>query len=135
VSIDGNYRAITTPFRLPYFRPIRSLRVLLTPTELRRPWILYKTPGLLLTHILSIAISIEMTLRIQSLRPIGESKSDLVWKIPLLVLVSIIFLVVLPALDVIKTKLSVQRNGPVEGDGKESEWGIRAYSQYDDVVA
>ncbi|KAH9178339.1 mitochondrial carrier, partial [Lactarius sanguifluus] len=29
---------------LPYFRPLHSLRVLLTPTERRKPWVLYLTP-------------------------------------------------------------------------------------------
>ena len=49
------HRAITTPYKLPYLKPIQSLRVLLTPTERRRPWILYLTPGLLLTQFLHVA--------------------------------------------------------------------------------
>ncbi|GBE81016.1 hypothetical protein SCP_0307390 [Sparassis crispa] len=46
------YRSITTPHKLPYFRPVYSL--LLTPTERRKPWILYLTPGLLLSQILHV---------------------------------------------------------------------------------
>ncbi|KAH8980489.1 hypothetical protein EDB86DRAFT_2979821, partial [Lactarius hatsudake] len=38
--------SIITPYQLPYFRPLHSLRVLLTPTERRKPWVLYLTPGL-----------------------------------------------------------------------------------------
>ncbi|KAH9026942.1 mitochondrial carrier [Lactarius deliciosus] len=38
------YRSIITPYQLPYSRPLHSLRVLLTPTERRKPWVLYLTP-------------------------------------------------------------------------------------------
>ncbi|KAI0086293.1 mitochondrial carrier [Irpex rosettiformis] len=38
--------AVTTPYRLSFFRPIRAFRVLLTRTERRRPWMIYATPGL-----------------------------------------------------------------------------------------
>jgi len=41
------HRAITTPHKLPYLDAAKSLRVLLTPTERRKPWILYLTPGLM----------------------------------------------------------------------------------------
>ena len=38
--------AVTTSFRLPYFRPKYALRVLLTSEEWRRPWTIYFIPGL-----------------------------------------------------------------------------------------
>ncbi|KAH9010917.1 mitochondrial carrier [Lactarius deliciosus] len=38
------YRSIITPYQLPSSRPLHSLRVLLTPTERRKPWVLYLTP-------------------------------------------------------------------------------------------
>jgi len=33
-----------------------SLRLLLTPTERRRPWILYLTPGLMAAELIHVAI-------------------------------------------------------------------------------
>ena len=51
------YRAIVTPYNLPSFQPRYSLRVLLTPIERRRPWLLYLTPGLLTAQALSAALA------------------------------------------------------------------------------
>lgn len=45
-------RAICTPYILPMWSPVRSLRLLLTPTERRFPWKLYMTPGLIVLHVL-----------------------------------------------------------------------------------
>lgn len=39
--------SMVTPYRLPAFKPTLAMRVLLTPTERRRPRIIYLTPGLL----------------------------------------------------------------------------------------
>ena len=41
------YRAVCTPHRLPWFKPMEALRIILTPYERRKPWVLYLTPGLL----------------------------------------------------------------------------------------
>ncbi|KAJ3762427.1 hypothetical protein EV360DRAFT_79331 [Lentinula raphanica] len=40
------YRSITTPYKLPYLNAAKALCALSTPTERRRPWVLYLTPGL-----------------------------------------------------------------------------------------
>jgi hypothetical protein len=45
------YRSVITPYRLPAFHPALALRILLTPTERRRPWVIYLTPGLLASQI------------------------------------------------------------------------------------
>jgi len=60
------YRAISTPDKLPTFNALHSVRVLLTPTERRCPWILFRTPGLLAALMLHIAYDIlfPRTLRI-----------------------------------------------------------------------
>jgi hypothetical protein len=49
------YRAVITPYRLPTFNPFVSLRVLLTPAERSRPWLIYLTPGLLATQLIHVA--------------------------------------------------------------------------------
>jgi hypothetical protein len=50
-AIVITYRSIITPYRLPTFNPLVALRVLLTPAERARPWILYFTPGLLASQL------------------------------------------------------------------------------------
>ncbi|KAH9055031.1 hypothetical protein EDB87DRAFT_1642987 [Lactarius vividus] len=56
------YRSIITPYQLPHFRSFHSLRVLLTPTERRKPWILYltrtRTPGAELLYISYAVVAI-----------------------------------------------------------------------------
>ncbi|KAI0314085.1 mitochondrial carrier [Amylostereum chailletii] len=110
-------RSITTPHRLPYFKPAHSLRVLLTPTERRKPWTLYLTPGLLAAEILHISY---VVIGIRSLRhlllpsfsgpepPRLEDVSTI--KLVIFLSFSIISTVVLCPLEVISTRLSVQRN-------------------------
>ncbi|KAL5523349.1 hypothetical protein ACEPAF_1616 [Sanghuangporus sanghuang] len=51
-------RAITTPYKLPWFNPAHSFRVLLSEAERRRPWLLYLTPGLFLAEFLYEVYSI-----------------------------------------------------------------------------
>jgi len=46
-------RSITTPYRLP-FSPLKSLRLLLSPSEFRTPWKIYTLPGLLSTKLVHI---------------------------------------------------------------------------------
>lgn len=47
-------RAITTPHKLPAFSARKSLRLLLTEYERRRPWVLYFTPGLFFAQALHV---------------------------------------------------------------------------------
>lgn len=37
---------------------MHSLRILLTPTEMRRPWVLYLTPGLMASQMLAAAYGV-----------------------------------------------------------------------------
>jgi len=130
------YSAITTPHKLPYFKPIYSLRVLLTPTERRRPWLIYLTPGLLLAEILHIAyvVLILKTLRHVLLpalsKPGVPSKADFTpVRVGVYFIVCLFSTAVLTPLEVIATRLAIQRNHAApefnsvvqeaEGEGEE----------------
>jgi len=130
-------RAITTPYKLPYFKPLYSLRILLTPTERRRPWLIFLTPGLLTSQVLAAAYAI---LILGSLRKVilpvyrpGEpfpTEGYTPLRLGLYLIVVIVSTVVLTPLEVISTKLSIQRNHAlseynsvsqeVEGDPEET---------------
>ncbi|KAJ7783240.1 hypothetical protein B0H16DRAFT_1496062 [Mycena metata] len=109
------YRAITTPHKLPYFQPAKSLRVLLTPTERRRPWIIYTTPGLFLSQCLHVAyVTLCLAPLHRLLVPIHEEGVSYPQLSP--VKLGIYFVVVifsagiLTPLEVMSTRLAIQRN-------------------------
>ncbi|KAI0036958.1 mitochondrial carrier [Vararia minispora EC-137] len=111
------YRSITTPHRLPWFKPVHCMRVLLTPTERRKPWILYITPGLLLTEVLHIAY---VVLGIRTLRFVllpelsGEDKPGLedlsIPKLAIFYAIVALSTILLSPLEVVSTRLAIQRN-------------------------
>lgn len=116
-AIIITYRSITTPYRLPYFNAFHSLRVLLTPTELRKPWILYLTPGLLaaeLLHICYVVIALRALrhLLLPSLSQRDDSQPhDLSARSLIVYLATSLFsTAILCPLEVISTRLAVQRN-------------------------
>jgi len=130
------YRAITTPHRLPYFKPIYSLRVLLTPTERRRPLILYLTPGLLLAEILHIAYIVLILRTVRHLLLPSSAKSGLPSKedfppvrLAIYFIACLFSTAILTPLEVIATRLAIQRNHATpefnsvvqeaEGEGEE----------------
>jgi len=134
-SVIIRYRSITTPHRLPYFAPVQALRVLLTPTERRMPWILYLTPGLMATnvaHIAFVAVILGTLRRLILPRftpdvPITEQFSML--RIGLFFILVALSTAVLTPLEVISARLAIQRNHAdagynsvsqeVEGDAEE----------------
>ncbi|KAL1727363.1 mitochondrial carrier domain-containing protein [Schizophyllum commune] len=106
-------RAVTTPYKLPWLQPIKSLRVLLTPTERSRPWILYLTPGLLAAQALHIAVVVLFLGPLQRwLVPntpgLGEDFSPV--KFGIYCVVVLLSTGVLAPLEVISTRLAIQRN-------------------------
>jgi len=116
-AIIITYRSITTPYRLPYINPFHSLRVLLTPTELRKPWILYLTPGLLaaeLLHICYVVIALRALRHVllPSLSQRDDSQPlDLSPRSLIVYLATSLFsTAILCPLEVISTRLAVQRN-------------------------
>lgn len=96
---------------------MHSLRVLLTPTERKRPWILYLTPGLLISEVLHIAI---VVLGLGPLRrlllPALSQRSELTLadistpKLSIYLVLVVISTAVLAPLEVIATRLAIQRN-------------------------
>jgi len=104
------YRAITTPYKLSYYNALQAFRVLLTPAERRRPWILYLTPGLLAAQVLHISIVVLGLgpLRryfVLSLKEPATYPSAAIYAV-IVALSSII----LTPLEVIVTRLAIQRN-------------------------
>ncbi|KAH8080260.1 mitochondrial carrier [Cristinia sonorae] len=145
-----SYRAITTPYKLPYFRPMYSLRILLTPTERRRPWILYLTPGLFLAQFLHSAYSVIIlrTLR-RFLVPTIEDGDTTKFDIhpitfSIYVVVAVLSTTILCPLEVIITKLAIQRNHAaaeynsveqeVEPDAVSSEEYVEYSGAEEDVI-
>ncbi|KAJ6593960.1 hypothetical protein B0H19DRAFT_43111 [Mycena capillaripes] len=129
------YRAITTPHRLAYLQPIKALRVLLTPTERRRPWIIYLTPGLLFTQCLHVAYvtlilsPLHRLLVPMSMGPGVAYPEISPVKLTIYFAVVIVSTGLLTPLEVISTRLAIQRNQgsaeynsvtqEVEGDAEE----------------
>lgn len=124
-------RAITTPHKLPAFSPVHSLSVLLTPYERARPWALFLTPGLMAAEVLHICY---VLLVMHSFRRLLLPSSFLVdeWADPetgkpvwpkdftfirffLYILVTVLSTPVLCPLEVIATRLSLQRNHSPDG--------------------
>lgn len=111
------HSAITTPHKLSYFNAIHSLRILLTPTERRRPWILYLTPGLLAAQVAHITYVILFLRSIRQLLlpelanaslPSAEGVSRV--KLVIFFVISLLSTVILTPLEVISIRLSIQRN-------------------------
>jgi hypothetical protein len=116
----------------------KSLRILLTPTERRRPWIIYLTPGLLAAEVSHIAIVVlglgplrRFLLPALSSRT-GEKIADIsMLRFSIYLVIVILSTALLTPLEVIATRLAIQRNHAaaefnsvsqeVEGDAEETE--------------
>ena len=94
-----------------------SLRMLLTPTERRKPWVLYLTPGLLTAHIIHI---VYVTLGVRTIRrfllpELYTPRVPNVKFMPRGRLAAFLALLIgstaiLTPLDIITTRLAIQRN-------------------------
>jgi len=111
------YRSITTPYRLPFLGPLLSVRVLLTPTERRRPWVLYLTPGLMAAQIIHIGYAVLVIGSVRRLilpdlpeTRIPKAKDFTPLRIGLFLLLLIMSTAILTPLEVISTRLAIQRN-------------------------
>jgi hypothetical protein len=108
-------RAITTPQRLSWFGLRHSLRVLLTPTEQRKPWIIYLTPGLMsaqVCHIVYVVIILGVARRLllpESLVKVPRDDFP-TFRFALFLIMSFSSTIVLTPLEVISTRLAIQRN-------------------------
>ncbi|GAB1522176.1 hypothetical protein RhiTH_005288 [Rhizoctonia solani] len=121
-------RAVCTPHRLPWFRPMEALRIILTPYELRKPWVLYLTPGLLAARMLIVVwvVAIARIVRAMLLPSLSDGLSSAhdtddqnrmtkflnMTNFTIFVLFSMSSTAILCPLEVLATRLSVQRNHP-----------------------
>jgi hypothetical protein len=125
---------------------MKSLRVLLTSTERKKPWIIYLTPGLLAAETFHIALVtfILNPLHRVLLPTIADPQLDItdisLWKAALYFVIVAFATIALAPLEVIATRLAIQRNHAstdydavaqeAEGEGD----GIPDYSGADEDV-
>ncbi|WWC86382.1 uncharacterized protein L201_001258 [Kwoniella dendrophila CBS 6074] len=123
----GGIRSIITPYKLPN-NPAISLRVLLSPHELAKPYLLYLTPGLLATtfiHSLCVTL-VARTMRVFFLgasAPEDISDSISPWRWMIFILWQALATGWLTPLEVVSTRLSVQPNTPGAIGTEEEEQG------------
>jgi hypothetical protein len=110
-----------------------SLRLLLTPTERRRPWILYLTPGLMAAELIHVGIIVLFLgpLRRLLLPELSQPGSKVsVIKLTIYFVIFCLSVVALAPLEVIATRLAIQRNHAsaqynsvsqeIDGDGDQT---------------
>ena len=149
IVVSHVLRSIITPYRLPFFGPTRSLRIILSAAERRAPWILFLTPGLLIAQALQVSYAVGLVYFRRTLMPnltIPSSFARLkdispMWPV-LFVGVALLSTLVLTPLEVIAARVSVQPNftasepKPAPGAGTEAD--IKAvgalYNPDEDVI-
>ncbi|KAF9222284.1 hypothetical protein BS17DRAFT_783469, partial [Gyrodon lividus] len=108
-------RTATAPEVLPFFDVRRAVRVLLSPAERRRPWLLYLTPGVLPVVILELAIA-SLILHIENSITHLVVDRKLSHGVSTRMLVGLGFVLLRTAVDtpleVIVVRLAIQRNHP-----------------------
>ncbi|QRW09778.1 mitochondrial carrier protein [Ceratobasidium sp. AG-Ba] len=121
-------RSVCTPHRLPWFRPMEAVRIILTPYERRKPWVLYLTPGLLAARLLILfwVVAVARVVRAMLLPSLAdglgsardEEDQNRMTKflnptnLTIFTLFSASSTAILCPLEVLATRLSVQRNHP-----------------------
>jgi hypothetical protein len=128
-------RSITTPYKLSSFNAIKSLRAILTPTERRKPWTLYLTPGLLASetlHIVIVVLGLGPIRRLLIPASFFTLKGFSFLSLGIWVLVVLATTVILSPLEVMSIRLAIQRNHAssdynsvsqeIEGDAEEIEF-------------
>jgi hypothetical protein len=101
------YRAVITPYRLPTFNPVVSLRILLTPMERARPWTLYAAPGLLVSQVLHIGYVIFILNGLGRLilaAPEDWKDGFETWRVAVYLALSMLSTVILTPLEVVSTR-------------------------------
>jgi len=149
-SVVLTYRSVTTPYRLPFFNPLYALRVLLTPYERRRPWLIFLTPGLFLSQFVHSAYALLFlrTLHKLLLPPSENAPSPLFDANPvnigIYLTIAGLSTIILCPLEVITTKLAIQRNHAapeynsveqeVESDAVDAEEYVEYSGSDEDVI-
>lgn len=95
---------------------MKSLRILLTPTERSRPWIVYLTPGLLAAEVAHVAIVVLglTPLRRFLLPSFGDPDTTYedfsTIKMAIYFVLLVLATLILTPLEVMSTRLAIQRN-------------------------
>ncbi|KAJ3988548.1 hypothetical protein F5890DRAFT_1570993 [Lentinula detonsa] len=140
------YRSITTPFKLSSFNAAKSLRAILTPTERRKPWILYLTHGLLVAevlHIIIVVVGLGPIRRLLLPKPeLGSFPDYSPTKLGIYIVVVVLTTAILSPLEVMSIRLAIQRNHAsaeynsvsqeYEGDAEEN---VEFSGNEEDVIA
>ncbi|CAE7141525.1 unnamed protein product [Rhizoctonia solani] len=143
-------RAVCTPHRLPWFKPMKTLRIILTPCELRKPWMLYLTPGLLTARMLIViwVVTVARVVRARLLPSVSEGLSSAhdpldqyimtrlmkPTRLAIFLLFSMASTGILCPLEALATRLSVQRNKSGTDDGAV-EPAVEYIGEEEDVIA
>ncbi|KAH7334081.1 hypothetical protein B0J17DRAFT_675243 [Rhizoctonia solani] len=148
-------RAVCTPHRLPWLKPMKALRIILSPYELRKPWMLYLTPGLLAARMLIViwVVAIARVVRAKLLPSLANglssahdtedqnrmTKSLNPTKLGIFLLFSMASTAILCPLEVLATRLSVQRNQSKAGADLVVDGATEPQAEYigeeEDVIA
>ncbi|KAH8828039.1 mitochondrial carrier domain-containing protein [Flagelloscypha sp. PMI_526] len=134
----------TTPYRLPWFDLKLALRFLLTPTERRKPYLLYLTPGLLASELLRSFLVIGVLGPLRSwLIPENLSRGELPspFRLAMYITAVVLSVPILTPLEVIGTRLAIQRtHSPVDYTAVPQESEMDAadapdyYAESEDVI-
>lgn len=132
-----------TPYRLPYFSPARSLRVLLTPAERIAPWLLFFKPGLLAAQALYDLCTAGFLLPLRCVLvpamslPMREMRWGTISPVRAGLLAGVVLLssLVLCPLEVIVLRLSVQCDSAAStAPHKPEKGGLDLYTPEQEVI-
>lgn len=144
---------MTTPYLLPWTDARYALRRLFTPTELAKPWVLYATPGLLgvkLVHLGYVVLVLRTfrTLLLPSVNKLANGTYNGETRVPpdftalrfgTYMAIAALSTVILCPLEVIATRLSLQRNHPTTipyqaAPQEETAGAEEMYAGVEDVI-
>ncbi|OCB88526.1 hypothetical protein A7U60_g4341 [Sanghuangporus baumii] len=130
---------------LPWYNPVFSLRILLSVTERKHPWLLFLTPGLLVSVVLSIvhgtlvmSLLNTLTFTVATRYPLARSSPT---QLGIYLVASIVSVLISCPLSVVQIRLSIQRNHPprdyeiIEQEGQAESSGVAYSGAEEDVVS
>ncbi|PBL03548.1 hypothetical protein ARMGADRAFT_1056679 [Armillaria gallica] len=135
------YRSIAATRKLDLFEPTESLHYLLSDHEREKPWAIYQIPGLLPALVINVFINIAIIRPLHYLifpvnHPEDISVTETCLRLACILLVTALGTAVLTPLEVITTRLALQRNHGSRDVSLEDTGGAKVLepSASDDVV-
>ncbi|KAF9264063.1 hypothetical protein L218DRAFT_863785 [Marasmius fiardii PR-910] len=130
-------RATITPYRLSFTSPLKSLAVLLSPSELRNPSNLYFIPGFFLARFLllfsSIAVDPIISLLVPGYEPGTPGQGSARALIPFF-LFAVLHSIIETPLMVVSVRLSLQRYGGDTPENEGLDTTLQRYSMEDIIT-